>query len=328
MSAELSAVAVGDTAESLRPLLRALDRQTAKDRLELVVVAPAAAHPGIERAAPAGLAGLRLVPQPAIEALPPARVAGIRAASAPVVVFTETHAFPEPGWAEALIARHREDWVAVGPAFLNGNPGRALSWASILVDYGRFYAHPDRSEAEASDDLPGHNSSYKRKALLAFGDDLVALLMLESALHAELRRQGGRLALEPAARTRHVNVTRLRSWVRERWHSGRLYAAARAMGWSRARRVAYAGAWPAIAAVRLPRALRDAERVGGRRLAARLLAPFALGLVVQSAAEAAGYLGGSGDSVREVVHMELHRFEHLAPGDGGSALPEEVRAPA
>lgn len=322
MSAELSALAIGDTAQSLAPLLRALDRQTAKDRLELVVVAPAPAHDEIERAAPGGLAGLRLVAEPRIGSLPPARLAGIRAASAPAVAFTETHAFPEPEWAEALIERHREDWVAVGPAVVNGNPDRSVSWANVLLDYGRFYGFPGRSEPEPSDDLPGHNSSYKRAALLEFGDDLVPLLMLESALHAELRRRGGRLVLEPRARTRHVNVTHLPSVIRERWYSGRLYAGARSIGWSPRRRLAYAAAWPLIVVVRLPRALRLAERLGGRRLRARLAAPFLLGLVVQSAAEAVGYLRGGGDAARRVVQIELHRFDHLARGDRGAALEE------
>jgi hypothetical protein len=324
MSADLSAIAVGDTTESLTPLLRALDHQTAKDRLELVVVAPAAEHAAIERVAPRGLAGLRLVAEPGIGTLPTARLAGIRAAGAPAVAFTETHAFPEAGWAEALIERHREDWVGVGPAFVNGNPARARSWANILLDYGRFYAYPGRFAPEPSDDLPGHNSSYKRAALLELGDDLVSLLTFESALHVELRRRGGRLVLEPRARTRHVNVTRPWSVVRERWYSGRLYAGARSRDWPAWRRLGYAAAWPLIAAVRLPRALGDAERLGGRRLAARLALPFALGLAVQSAAEAAGYLWGHGDSASGVVHIELHRFDHLAAGDRPAALPDSA----
>jgi hypothetical protein len=325
VSAELSAIAVGPDLAALRPLLACLGRQTARERMELVVVAPASAHAEIERAAPAGVAGLRLVDWPRVDALPPARVAGIRVASAPVVAFTETHSFPEPDWAAALIARHREDCVAVGPVFVNGNPARALSWTSILLDYGRFMDRPDRRAAETSDDLPGHNSSYKRDVLAGWGDDLVELLMAESALHAGLRRRGGRLVLDPAARTRHVNVTRPRSWVRERWCSGRLYAASRSLGWARARRRAYAAAWPLIVAVRLPRLLADARRVGGRRLAARVAAPALLGLTVQSAAEAAGYLAGPGRTAHDVIDIELHRFDHLARGD---VPPEPVGAPA
>jgi hypothetical protein len=325
VSAELSAIAVGPDLAALRPLLACLGRQTARDRLELVVVAPAAAHAEIERAAPAGLAGVRLVDWPRVDALPPARLAGIRAAGAPVVAFTETHSFPEPEWAAALIARHREECVAVGPAFVNGNPERALSWTGILLDYGRFMARPDRRAPEVSDDLPGHNSSYKRDVLVGWGDDLAELLMAESALHAELRRHGGRLVLDPAARTRHVNVTRLRSWIRERWCSGRLYAASRSLGWGRARRLAYAAAWPLIVPVRLPRMLGDARRVAGRRLAARVAAPALLGLTVQSAAEAAGYAAGPGRTAQDVIDIELHRFDHLARGD---AMPEPMRVPA
>jgi hypothetical protein len=316
VSAELAAIVVGEDATTLRPLLRSLDRQTAKDRLELVVVAPADAHAEIERAAPAGMAGLRLVEHPRIDSLPAARVAGIRVATAPVVVFTETHCFPEPEWAGALIERHREDCAAVGPSFVNCNPGRTLSWANLVLDYGRFLARPERTRPEPSDDLPGHNSSYKRELMLAYGEELAPLILAESALHADLIRRGHVLVFEPAARTRHINVTRWRSWLPERRCAGRLYAAGRSRAWSRPRRLAYAAGWPLIVVLRLRRALGHARSVGGRRLAVRAAPLVFLGLVAQSAAEAAGYLAGPGEHATGVMmDMELNRFRHLAPGD-------------
>ena len=44
-----------------------------------------------------------------------------------VVAFGEEHCFPEPGWAQALIDAHREDYAAVGPAMHNANPDTIVS---------------------------------------------------------------------------------------------------------------------------------------------------------------------------------------------------------
>jgi len=90
-----------------------------------------------------------------------------------VVAFTEDHSFPTPVWAEALIARHREPWAAVGPAFLNGNPQTLRSWTNLLIEYGPWL---DPLEAGVRDHIPPHNSSYKRDLLLAYGDELQGLV--------------------------------------------------------------------------------------------------------------------------------------------------------
>jgi hypothetical protein len=53
--------------------------------------------------------------------------------------------------------------------------------------------------------------------------------------------------------------------------------------------------------------------------------PVLAGVVVQSVGEAAGYVVGAGGSTRDVVDIELRRFDHLARGD---AVPEDPRAGA
>ena len=54
--------------------------------------------------------------------LPEARAAGVRAASAPIVFIGETHSYPQPGWAEALLTAFEGPWAAVVPAIGNANP--------------------------------------------------------------------------------------------------------------------------------------------------------------------------------------------------------------
>ncbi len=224
MSPAISVVVPAETADSIRPLLSHLRRQTVAERIELIVVAPSGAPLELEESATAAFAAARTLTIPAAELtdLPLARAAGVRSAAAPIVAFTETHCFAEPGWAEALIAAHEGPWAAVGPAFVNGNPGTAVSWSNLLIDYGPWI---EPVKAGPVRDLPGHNSSYDTAELRAYGERLEAMLAAEFVMHDEMRSRGRALYLEPAARTRHHNVTRLGSWLPERFHAGRAFAA-------------------------------------------------------------------------------------------------------
>ena len=156
-----------------------------------------------------------------------ARVAGIRVARAPIVVLAEDHSFPEPGWAEALLAGHAEGtWAAVGPVVCNANPATAVSWANFLLEYGPWTESAPRG---AATHLPGHNSSYRRGLLLAYGEKLEALMEAESILQWDLRHNGHQLLLEPAARTHHLNFSRLSSSIKLRFNGGMAAAEATAV---------------------------------------------------------------------------------------------------
>ena len=102
--------------DTIRALVQALRLQTARDALEVVIVAPSVA------AIRSGLADLqdfrcwRIVELGDLRSSGQAKTAGIRCATASVVVLTEDHCFPDPGWARALIEAHRGNWAAVGPA--------------------------------------------------------------------------------------------------------------------------------------------------------------------------------------------------------------------
>ena len=179
---DMSVVLVADAFPTIETTMAHLRAQTVAARLELVAVVPhGRVAPRIRR----GRAGAgHRVELPAIEPLARARAAGVRAAAAPVVAFGESHSYPEPAWAEALSAAHEGPWAAVGPAVVNANPGSALAWVNLLLDYGPWLAPVAGGERP---DLPGHNSSYPKAALLDFGDRLDALLEVELVLHVELR---------------------------------------------------------------------------------------------------------------------------------------------
>ena len=96
-----------DEMETVEEAVSHLRAQTASDRLELVVVAPPSEVEQAEIDKLAGFHSVRAVAHDPRPSSPPPRAAGVGAARAPLVGFTETHCFPEPGWAEALIEAHR-----------------------------------------------------------------------------------------------------------------------------------------------------------------------------------------------------------------------------
>ncbi len=243
-----------------------------------------------------------------------ARAEGVRAACAPVVAFVEDHAFPAPGWAEALMERHEDgEWTAVGPVIANANPRSVTSWANLLIEYAPWLEPQEGGEREH---LPGHNGSYKRDVLVSYGDALEAMLDAESVLHWDLRARGHRLYLEPKARTFHQNFSVASSSAALRFNGGRLFAAARARGWPAWRRVLFALAGPLIPAVRLARITREVMKPGRqRRQLARALPALTVGLVFDGAGEVVGYALGPGRSMAILSDMEFHRRRYLAPED-------------
>jgi hypothetical protein len=312
-SPEMSVVIVTDRYQTIRKTLRHLRTQTVKDHLEVVIVAPSAEQLDLDDSELKDFLQVRVVEIGTLQSLSWARAAGVREAGAPVVGFVESHSYPAPGWAEALIEAHRQPWAAVGPAVSNANPKTAISWAGFLLDYGRWL---EPAAAGEIDDLPGHNSSYKRHTLLNYGSELEAMLEAESMLHQDLRAQGYRLYLEPRAKIMHLNISLLSSWIPERYHAGRRFAAARARLWSPLRRLLYVGGSPLIPLVRLPRILGDIRRSASQRdLLPKVLPALIASLIVSAVGEMIGYAFRSGDSMEKLSRLELNKIPHLAKRD-------------
>jgi hypothetical protein len=306
----LSVVLPTDSLATARTTLACFRAQSA-DELEIVLAAPPESD--VDATAPelAGFGSIRIVPVADVGDIPRARAAAIRAATAPLVLVAETHAYPQPGYVDALVSAHGGPWAAVGPSIENANPGSAISWANLLIDYGPWV---ELGAAGTMDDVPGHNSAYKREALAAFGDRLEEVLQSDTMMHAALRERGQRLYLEPAARVRHLNVSRLRWGVVEKFAAGRTYGAYRAAPWRPARRALYAAASPLIVLVRLRRIVADVRRIGRSRLLPRLLPVLTLALAASALGEAAGYAFGPG-SRRRVNDIELHRVDYVRTAD-------------
>jgi hypothetical protein len=304
----LSVVLATDDYETIRPVVERLRRQTVRNRIELVLVALSAGAVSEALALREEFAGIRIVEDPVTD-LAPARAAGIRAATAPSVFVGETHSYPHPGFAEALIAGLSGPWSSVTPAFGNANPNGALSWAGFLSDYGRWV---DGSPPGEIPEAPIYNAAFRREALLALGDRLAPALAHGDELPVTLRAAGHRAYFEPSARLDHLNVARLPHWVKERFVAGILIANHRSRRWPPGRRALYILGSPLIPLVLFRRVLPGAwATVRRRRLPLMTIPLIAFGMAVKAAGELAGYAGAPVEGAERVMHeYEVHKLSY------------------
>jgi hypothetical protein len=303
-----------DDFATLRKTVRHLRAQGACGLIELVIVAPSVAALKLDEAKVRDFFRCRIVEIGRMDSTARARAAGVLASCAPVVAFGEDHSFPARGWAEALIERHAEDWAAVGAAIANANPRSRVSWANLLVEYAPWIEPTAHGEREH---LPGHNSSYKRDVLVAYGERLEAMLDAESILHWDLRARGHKLFLETRARTLHLNFTDARASATLRFNGGRLFAAARARRWRAWKRLAFALGSPLIPLVRFARIARLARRIhddgsaqppqGATRMPRGVLPLVLAALICDGVGELVGYAAGAGAAMAKLSDMEFKR---------------------
>ncbi|MCU0268414.1 MAG: glycosyltransferase [Acidimicrobiales bacterium] len=303
MSRRLAPIVVTpDRVAVVEPLLAALAAQTIAAELEVVLVGPM----GL-RDAPLPVSCERFGSVVVVEVEDfrpaPARAAGVFAATADVVAFTEDHCFPAPGWAEALLAAYEEGYEAVGPLLCNANPRTATSWVNFLLEYADWCLSTQQGDQRH---LPGHNSSFDRALLVAYGDRLGEVLEMETPEHWRLTEDGHRFGLAPDAQVAHLNFDVIGPTLRLRYLCGRQFGARRTATWPVHRRVAYAAAAPAIAGVRLRRLAPLAREVGatGRRGFWPLLVA---NTAVDAVAQGVGALAGAGTTEEELPDLDFGR---------------------
>lgn len=303
----LSVVVVTGSFEMISEVVDALGAQTVPDAVEVVIVLPERAVPGVDQARLAVFGAARVVPVPSIFPVPRARAAGVRAATAPLIFIGETHSFPHPGFAAAIIAAHEGPWDVVVPGLDNANPATARSWASFLLDYGYWLAGLPASQIRGG---PTWNASYRREVLLDLDGTLDSALSSGDELPMALRARGRSFYFEPAARIDHTNLES-RGWLDERFLSGLVVGANRGKRWPLARRLAYFAASPLIPFVLL---YRNVASMGHLYRSSRLpfgsAAVLVAAAVVRSIGEAVGYLKGLSHGAES--RMEEYELNKLA----------------
>ena len=305
---ELSVILPTDTDETIRPVLERLRRQNVADRIEIVLVTPAADSLAKATAHDTGFAAVRIVGISSLSPLGVARAAGIRAAAAPLVFLGETHSYPQPGWAEALLrAAASGSWSAVAPGMENANPKSVFSAAGFLSDYARWgSALPAGEIAEA----PIYNTLYRRQVLLECGEQLGEMLSHGDSLRRFLQENGHRAYFEPAARITHVNIDQPAACIRERFLAGALIGSQRARRWPWWRRLAYAGGSALIPIVLIQRMLpgvRHSSRT--QQLPTGTFSMIVMLTYAKALGELVGY-AGLGTPAHQTA-MDLHEIRKL-----------------
>jgi hypothetical protein len=303
---------------TIQRTVRAMRAQTIRDRIELVIVAPSA-DIEIDPREISGFANVLIVAGGPVTSSNRARIHGIREATAPIVVMSEDHCFPEPDWAEALLGAHEDGRAVVGPVFRNANPVTLLSWMNFLLEYGEWH---EQSSGGTRPEVAGHNSAYKRNLLLAYGSDLEQLFEVEGVVQRDLAARGHRLWVEPAARTNHLNFSRWGPALSLRFHASRVFAGFRRQGWSISRRLTYILGSPLIPVVRLIRIVRMLATSPHRSLLPRIVPTLIVGLVVSGVGELVGYVVGPGASTEYLATIEFDRLRFMSDGDRQAYAPE------
>lgn len=303
----MSVVVVTDHYLTIRRVINCLNAQTVRDQLEIVIVAPAGAELALDEKALEGFARVQVVEVEHVNPMSAGRAAGVRAATAPIIFIGETHSFPRPRFAEALIEAHAGSWDAVVPGLANANPESAFSWASFLMDYGPWL------EALPPGQIPGGptwNVAYKRDVLLDIGEKLDSALSHGDELAMALNARGHRAYFEPSAKLDHANISQPVWWFQQRYLCGLMVASCRKTRWPRSKRLMYICASPLIPFVvlsRLIRPLKFLARSGNLKLATPPL--LIAGAIARTIGEVVGYaLGPGAHSQDRMDEYELHKL--------------------
>lgn len=275
--------------------LSALEKQGVDGRFEVIVVEPPSSV--MTEMLRQQFAWVRIVPTNRDESIPQMLVAGLATSQADIVAVLEDHEIVLPGWCEAVLSAHRThpEVVAIAGPIDNGCIDRVIDWATFFCEYYKFMSPIRASETEF---LPGHNVSYKRKALETGSLEAMSNGFWDSTLHPELQRRGYKFRMEPNLRVLHQKHIGFFEFIEQRYLYSRYYAGSLARDRSLLYRAAYSFACLALPVILLYRILSCgfAKRAFQRELL--LSTPFLVTFtLVWAFGEMVGSLFGRGASL-------------------------------
>ena len=300
---------------AIQRVVQFLSRQTIAGRIQLIIIAPDAKSLDLnESNVPSGFHSCTPVYVGAIEDVDMSAALSLPHARARFITFLEDHAFPGPNWAERIVeAAHSGPWDAVGTRIENGNPGTVLSWANMLMSYGRWVA---AEHAGTTTNIARHNSTFRISTLeREYGADLPSRMGRDGGLLDDLLARGATYYLTPDAHVEHLNPSTWRSTLQLRIGSGRLFASSRMKKehWSGSKRLMYIVLGAAIPFIRfgilreeLLRSRAKAERIGWRAYPALIV-----GVVLDGIGQFLGHTIGPGQVKQNLAFFEISRARHL-----------------
>ena len=275
--------------------LARLQAQSCRDTLEIVVYT----RFSVEEAAPltgrfprvrfeSGLDGL---------SIPALRWRGMGEAAADYVALIEDHCLPAADWATRIIDSHAAGYDVVAGPIENASRNTIFDWAFFLLEYANVMPSTEPGGPRA---IAGGNVSY-RKAVLPIDEERFGRLW-EGFLLDRLVDNGAKFLVDPKIAVEHLNPFRFGEFAVQKFLYARSFAAMRAQGWGKGKRLLYAAAAGCVLPLMLPTRLVRAV-LRKRRHRGTMLAAFPIIVVLITcgiASEIKGYLVGDGGSLARV----------------------------
>ena len=231
---------------------------------------------------------IRLIRAPKQKLIPHLWELGIRQASGDIVAITTGDFVPEKDWVEQILKAHEgTHYSGIGGAIEN-EPGSGI--VSRAIYFCRYSAYMLPLEKSRVKDFAADNASYKRSVLQRYGA-MRRHGFWESAIHAQMTRDGLELLLTPNIVVCHHKSFSFLGFMKQRFLHGRRYGADRAKDFSTIRRQLYILVSPLIPIVFLWRITRQV--IAKKRNIAEYLSAVPvmfLFLLGWSAGELIGYL--------------------------------------
>jgi len=238
-------------------------------------------------------------------------------AAGDLVLLTEDHCVPAPGWVRAMTAAQAEGRAVVGGTVEPLAGTTHADWAFYLVDYYRYM--PPVSEGP-SPTLTVCNASYRADRLAEIAD-VWREIFHETAINEALGARFGSLWLCPDARVAMRRHVRFRDALYERYAFGRLFGCTRLEFQPAWRRAYYVALAPLLPALLLGRMAGASLRSGANARRFLRALPYTAALVVAwSWGEWLGYATRRRPR-SELVAPERGRLDAPEPGSARSAFP-------
>lgn len=181
--------------------------------------------------------GVEVIAVDGCPSIPALRALGIERAKGQVIAMLEDHCIAQPGWLRAIERAFDAGHRAVGGPVENGCVERIVDWAAFYCEYARFCGPAPRGRVA---EIPGNNAAFDRLLLEQLQPELQSEVW-ELFWLARMRQSGVAFHSIPEMAVLHKLSFGYGSFLAQRYHYSRSFAAMRLGAATWRRRAAYAG---------------------------------------------------------------------------------------